>query len=303
VTTTPLSTSDAKPGRRLTVDNTQVGVLVIIVLFVGFMAGAASFHHVKEWTLDNSPTGTAEWFGWANAVISELIPTASLIEIGRRRRRDSSASVRYPMVLLVGSVGFSLTAQLAVAKPGLSGWIVSALPALAFLGLSKLVFTATATPRPTTDPVTAHTPATSPATSSDTTQVEVHPAAAPRKTRATNPAKKATPAKKTPARTPAKKTTAPATPKTAPAEPTPEKAPAPVALAEQRFPELLLANARTIAVSHHAEHGEDINANQMAVRLKVPTLTATDILTQLRDTPPTAATTTPHNGNRVGAPA
>jgi hypothetical protein len=295
-------TSDIKPRKRLTVDNTQVGVLVIIVLFVGFMAGAASFHHVKEWTLDNSPAGTEQWFGWANAVISELIPTASIIEIGRRRRRNPQASVRYPMVLLVGSVGFSLTAQLAVAKPGLSGWIVSALPALAFLGLSKLVFTATAH-RPTHDQVTALTPATSPATSSDTTQVEVRPAAAPRKTRATSTAKKATPAKKTPARTPAKKTTAPATLEATPAEPAPEKAPAPVALADQRFPDLLLTNARTIAVSHRAEHGEDISANQMAVRLKVPTLIATDILTQLRDNPPTAANTKPHNGRTVGASA
>jgi hypothetical protein len=77
------------PGDRL-----HNGVLVVIVLLVGLMAGAASFTHVHEWTLDNSPVGTADWFGWANAVISELIPTASLIEIGRRRRRDPACSVR-----------------------------------------------------------------------------------------------------------------------------------------------------------------------------------------------------------------
>jgi hypothetical protein len=204
------------------------------------------------------------------------------------------------MVLLVAAVSVSLTAQLAVAQPSVFGWMVSALPALAFFALSKLVFTATA-PRPTLDPVTASTPATAPAPSTDITQDTVRPAAAPRKTRATSPAKKASPAKKTPARTPAKKTTAPATPVTVTPEPVAVTAPAPAVPSEQKFGDLLLSNARTIAVSHRAEHGEDINANQMAVRLKVPTLIATDILTQLRDNPPTAATTTPHNGIPVSA--
>ena len=37
----------------------------------------------------------------------------------------------------------------------------------------------------------------------------------------------------------------------------------------------------------------------MAVRLRVPTPIATDILTHLRDNPPTAATTRPHNGSTV----
>src|SRR4051794_13818144 len=122
------------------------------------------------------------------------------------------------MVLLVAAVSVSLTAQLAVAQPSVFGWMVSALPALAFFALSKLVFTATA-PRPTLDPVTDSTPATAPAPSTDITQDTVRPAAAPRKTRATSPAKKASPAKKTPARTPAKKTTAPATPVTVTPEP------------------------------------------------------------------------------------
>ncbi|WP_442875028.1 hypothetical protein [Actinoplanes sp. NBC_00393] len=285
--------------RRNSVDTIQFLVLIVIVLLVGLMAGAASFTHVHDWTLDNSPTGTPEWFGWANAVISELIPTAAIIEIGRRRRRDPHAKVGYPMVLLFGAVLFSLTAQLAVAKPGVSGWVVSALPALAFLGLSKLVFTATATPRPT-NPVTADTPATSPATSSDTERVSVRPAAAPKKTRATTPAKKSTPAKKTPARTPARKTTAPA-----PAEPAPAPTPTPAltapAVPVTRYPQPLLNNARTIAASHRDTHGEDINPNQLAVRLRVPSTQAADILTHLTDNPTVPATTRPHNGSVIGA--
>ncbi|MFI7332311.1 DUF2637 domain-containing protein [Micromonospora aurantiaca (nom. illeg.)] len=121
-------------------------VLVVILLVVAGFAGAASFTHVKDWTLDNSPPGTGAWFGWANAVISELVPVAALLTI--RRRKRNRQPVGYPMFLLVAAVLLSLAAQLAVAKPGLSGWLLSAVPALAFMGLSKLVLTTTSAPAP-----------------------------------------------------------------------------------------------------------------------------------------------------------
>lgn len=120
------------------------GVLVLILITVGGLAGAASFTHVHDWTMHNSPDGTGDWFGWANAAISELIPLAALLTI--RRRRRAGGSIGYPMALLVSAVALSLAAQLAVAKPGLSGWLLSAVPALAFLGLSKLVLTVPAAP-------------------------------------------------------------------------------------------------------------------------------------------------------------
>jgi hypothetical protein len=133
-------------------------VLVVILVTVGGLAGLASFTHVKEWTLDNSPVGTGEWFGWANAAISELIPLAALLTI--RRRKRVGQSIGYPMFLLVAAVALSLAAQLAVAKPGLSGWLLSAVPALAFLGLSKLVLAPApasavddVAPTPAADPV------------------------------------------------------------------------------------------------------------------------------------------------------
>ncbi|WP_431893163.1 DUF2637 domain-containing protein [Micromonospora haikouensis] len=113
-------------------------VLMLIVLTVGGLAGAASFTHVHDWTMANSPTGTGDWFGWANAAISELLPLAALLTI--RRRRRTGGPVGYPLFLLVCAIALSLAAQLAVAKPSLSGWLLSAVPALAFLGLSKLVF-------------------------------------------------------------------------------------------------------------------------------------------------------------------
>ncbi|MEU4379207.1 DUF2637 domain-containing protein [Micromonospora echinofusca] len=118
-------------------------VLVLIVLIVGGLAGAASFTHVHDWTMANSPAGTGDWFGWANAAISELLPLAALLTI--RRRRRTGGSIGYPMFLLVCAVALSLSAQLAVAKPGVSGWLLSAVPALAFLGLSKLIFSTTPT--------------------------------------------------------------------------------------------------------------------------------------------------------------
>jgi len=112
-------------------------VLVLILLVVASFAGAASFTHVKDWTLANSPTGTGEWFGWANAVISELVPIAALLTI--RRRRRSGGPIGYPMFLLIAAATLSLSAQLAVAKPSPSGWLLSAVPALAFMALAKLV--------------------------------------------------------------------------------------------------------------------------------------------------------------------
>ncbi|NES26270.1 hypothetical protein GCE86_27615 [Micromonospora terminaliae] len=112
-------------------------VLVLILLTVAGFAGAASFTHVKDWTLANSPQGTGEWFGWANAVISELVPIASLLTI--RRRRRAGAPIGYPLSLLIAAAGLSLSAQLAVAKAGPSGWLLSAVPALAFMALVKLV--------------------------------------------------------------------------------------------------------------------------------------------------------------------
>ena len=112
-------------------------VLVLILLVVAGFAGAASFTHVKDWTLANSPPGTGEWFGWANAVISELVPIAALLTI--RRRRRSGGPIGYPMFLLIAAASLSLSAQLAVAKPSPSGWLLSAVPALAFMALAKLV--------------------------------------------------------------------------------------------------------------------------------------------------------------------
>ena len=128
-------------------------VLVLILLTVASFAGAASFTHVKDWTLANSPPGTGEWFGWANAVISELVPIAALLTI--RRRRRTGGPIGYPMFLLIAAATLSLSAQLAVAKPSPSGWLLSAVPALAFMALAKLVLAPVSKQHPTDQPAAA----------------------------------------------------------------------------------------------------------------------------------------------------
>ena len=282
--------STAKPSTALRL---EFGVLVTIVLLVGVMAGAASFTHVHDWTMHNSPAGTGDWFGWANAVITELIPIASLIVIARRR--INGHRIGYPVFLLVVAVGLSLTAQLAVARPTVFGWMVSALPALAFFALSKLVFTQT---RPTTQ-VPAPVPATVPAQSTqDAAPATVRPPAAKKTTATTKtPAKKTTPSK----RTPAKKTT----PAPAP-DPQPDPAPAAAVTAARPAADSpgLLPGARIIADAHRDATGETITPGQLAVRLRVATPVAERILTQL-STIDRPATTEPHNGTpiRTGVPA
>ena len=123
-------------------------IQIIILLLIGVMAGAASFTHVHDWTMRNVPAGTGGWFGWANAVISELTPTAAGLEIRRRKRQHRP--IAYPMTVLIAAATLSLAAQVAQARHSLTGWLVAAVPALAFLALSKLVFSRTTTQNPAT---------------------------------------------------------------------------------------------------------------------------------------------------------
>jgi hypothetical protein len=134
----------------------EAGLLAVILAVVAGSAGWASFTHVHDWTMRHAPAGTPDAFGWVNAVISELVPVAALLTI--RRRRRAGASIGYPLVLLVAGGLLSLAAQLAVAQPSASGWLLSAVPALAFMALVKLVFS---TGHPTSEPAPA--PPTAPA--------------------------------------------------------------------------------------------------------------------------------------------
>jgi hypothetical protein len=129
---------------------------VLILILIAGMAGAASFTHVHDWTMRNAPVGTGTWFGWANAVISELTPGAAGIEIRRRKRHNGKTG--YPMAVLIAAVVLSLTAQVAEARPGPAGWTAATVPALAFLALTKLILTSTGIP-PEPAPEPAQQPA------------------------------------------------------------------------------------------------------------------------------------------------
>ncbi len=131
---------------------------VIIFLIVGGMAGAASFTHVHDWTMHNVPAGTGGWFGWANAIISELTPTAAGLEIRRRKRQHRQ--IAYPMTVLIAAAMLSLSAQVAQANHSITGWLLAAEPALAFMALSKLALSRTTThPEGDRPCATAETPA------------------------------------------------------------------------------------------------------------------------------------------------
>lgn len=113
-------------------------VQVVILLIMGGTAGAASFTHIHDLTVANGQPG---WIGWANAVVVELMSIASGLELRRRKRTGQSTGFVY--AVLFAAVVVSLAAQVARAKPSVWGWIVAALPALAFLAIVKIVLTRT----------------------------------------------------------------------------------------------------------------------------------------------------------------
>src|SRR6516225_10694718 len=96
----PPMTADARTSRAETIGQ------VLILLLIAGMAGAASFTHVHDWTMHNAPPGTGTWFGWANAVISELTPTAAGIDIRRRKRHHQP--IGYPITVLIAAAILSL---------------------------------------------------------------------------------------------------------------------------------------------------------------------------------------------------
>ena len=225
----------------MTTERVENFVQVLILLVVGSMAGAASFTHVHDWTMANSPEGTGDWFGWANAVISELTPTAAGLEIRRRKRHHQR--VTYPMAVLIAAATLSIAAQIAVAKPGPTGWLLASVPALAFLALTKLVFSRT-TPVPASSGPAAPPPDTTPTVHIDTPAVPAE-----------------VPALETEHHTLADQST------NTPAEP---------------IPAHLITGARMAAFTHHHNTGQPITADALAEHLGIPVGQAAAILRDLQ---------------------
>jgi hypothetical protein len=123
----------------MSVTRVETIVQVVILLFMGGMAGAASFVHIHDVTVHH---GQPSWIGWANAVVIELMSIVAGLDIRRRKRAGhSTGSV---VVVLLVAVGISLAAQVATAQPSVWGWVVAALPALGLLAVVKIVLSRTA---------------------------------------------------------------------------------------------------------------------------------------------------------------
>ncbi|ADU06198.1 MULTISPECIES: DUF2637 domain-containing protein [Micromonospora] len=124
----------------------ESGIRVLILLTIGIMAGAAAFTHVHDLTVAH---GQPDWIGWANAVAVELMAIYLGLEI--RARRRAGRPVGLVGVLLVAFALLSLAAQVAEAEPSVWGWIVAAVPSLAFLALVKVVLSSAPAPAPEPD--------------------------------------------------------------------------------------------------------------------------------------------------------
>ncbi|GII25344.1 hypothetical protein [Planosporangium mesophilum] len=249
-------------------DRAEGVVQVVILLAVAGMAGAASFTHVHDWTMHNSPAHTGDWFGWANAMVSELIPLAAGLEVRRRRRKHLPVGA-YPIALILGAVALSLAGQFAEAKPGPSGWLISAVPALGFLALVKLVLS-----RPTSSPDSVPTVPASASVRDERTDT----GPVPDRQAVAVPA----PAPLVPVSVPTVPVSVPTVPDGYPAPP---------------LDPALIAAARTAAADHERGHGRVITRDALRAALKVSNATASDLLRTLR-TEPATPPAVPANGVR-----
>lgn len=130
------------------------GARLLIMAAIGAMAGAASFTHMHDWTMHELPAGTKDWFGWANAVASELMPTYALLEIRRKRRKGGSVGL--PVALLIGAGLLSICAQVSQAGDSWVSKGLAALPAVAFTVLAKMAFSGLGTTGEATRSVAPH---------------------------------------------------------------------------------------------------------------------------------------------------
>jgi len=141
-----MATDTRAPRRRPSaVDVVQY----LIIGFVAVSALAGAFTHMHDWTLREIDAAlvdagiaahTPHWFGWANAVISELLPTSAFLSIRQRQRQGRSTT--YPTWLFGGAFVVSIMAQLSATGIDVpfAAEFLATLPALAVLALSKLIF-------------------------------------------------------------------------------------------------------------------------------------------------------------------
>ncbi|MEU0155558.1 hypothetical protein [Micromonospora fulviviridis] len=144
MTTTTETTADVQsepvPPSEGGAERVEDRIKLIILGGIMIAALAASFTHMKDWTMELMPEGTSDWFGWVNAVISELVPLVATLSL-RKRLRQGKKLWSYALVMLLLGAVLSLAAQLSAVgeDAGWSAKFLACLPSLAFLFLSKLV--------------------------------------------------------------------------------------------------------------------------------------------------------------------
>jgi hypothetical protein len=111
-------------GRRLlaVADSLPVTVLAAI-------AGAGSFTHIRDTAAQHGQGGP---MSWAVAVCIDL----TCVMAARERDKQNgitTSRLSWPTAVLAGGVGLSLAANLAQAQPTAWGWVVAAVPPVAFL--------------------------------------------------------------------------------------------------------------------------------------------------------------------------
>lgn len=124
---------------------------MLAVLFGFALAGA--FTHMHDWTIsainealrEHAARGekvpmTPDWFGWSNAVTSEIMPTYALLTVRKRQRQGRS--VTGPGWLFVGSSALSLLAQLSATGVRFSydAQLLVCLPSVALMILGVFKF-------------------------------------------------------------------------------------------------------------------------------------------------------------------
>ncbi|MET8303746.1 DUF2637 domain-containing protein [Micromonospora sp. NPDC005211] len=128
-------------------ERTESAVRLVILLAIAAMAGAAAFTHVHDLSVAH---GQPDWIGWANAVAVELMTIYLGLEL--RARRRAGRPVGLVGSLLVAFALLSLAAQVAEAESSVWGWVVAAVPSLAFLALVKVVLSNAPVTPPAVEP-------------------------------------------------------------------------------------------------------------------------------------------------------
>ena len=183
------------------------------------------------------------------------------------------------MAILIAAAIFSLAAQVAQARPTAGGWLSCAVPALAFLALTKLVLSS-----PRTDPAKAEPECAQPASKTDVPRQFPAPGARATATGTTSPTPPMPEAGSSSPGAPALT----ASPSKGGLRPVP--------------PGQLLISARMAAFGHQQETGTPITSGELATRMNIPPALAESLLDHLDNggTPPPVTTLngTVINGSR-----